>query len=175
VLDSRQLARFQDLILPHLDAAYNLARWLTRKDEDAADVVQEAYLRAIRFFDSFHGPDGRVWLLTIVRNTYYNWSKQNRVQRSATSFDEELHSAAQEDLDPERLAQLAENRQRLHQALDELPTEYREILVLRELEGLSYKEIAEVAGLPIGTVMSRLARGRGRLQQQLATFMNKEL
>jgi RNA polymerase sigma-70 factor (ECF subfamily) len=175
VLDSRQLARFQELILPHLDAAYNLARWLTRQDQDAADVVQEAYLRAIRFFDGFHGGDGRVWLLAIVRNTYYNWSKQNRVLRSTTWFDEELHSTPQADVDPERLALAAEDRQRLHQALEELPTEYREILVLRELEGLSYKEIAEVAGLPMGTVMSRLARGRDRLQQRLAAHMNKDL
>jgi RNA polymerase sigma factor (sigma-70 family) len=174
VLDSRQLARFQELIVPHLDAAYNLARWLTRKDQDAEDLVQEAYLRAIRFFDGFHGEAGRVWLLAIVRNTYYTWSKQKRGLGPATSFDEELHSAPETALDPQILALAAEDREQLRQALEQLPADYREILVLRELEGLSYKEIAEVAGLPMGTVMSRLARGRERLQQQLAAYMNKE-
>jgi RNA polymerase sigma factor (sigma-70 family) len=174
VLDSRQLARFQEFIVPHLDAAFNLARWLTRKDQDAEDLVQEAYLRAIRFFDGFHGDGGRVWLLAIVRNTYYTWSKQKRGQAPATSFDEELHSVHETALDPQNLALAAEDRQHLRQALEQLPTDSREILVLRELEGLSYKEIAEVAGLPMGTVMSRLARGRERLQQRLAAYMNKE-
>ena len=167
MLDSRQLARFEEFVLPHLDAAYNLARWLTRKDHDAEDVVQEAYLRAVRFFDTFHGADGRVWLLAIVRNACYDWLKQNRKQWLATSFDEELHSAPQSALDPANLALVQEDRELLRQALDELPTEYREILVLRELEGLSYKEIGQVAGLPLGTVMSRLARGRDRLEQRL--------
>lgn len=148
--------------MPHLDAAYNLARWLTRNDTDAEDVVQEAYLRAFKFFGSFHGMNGRAWTLQIVRNTYYTWVQKNRTAERATEFDEELHST---DLgNPETILIGQNDAIELRQMLDELPIEFREIVVLRDLEGLSYKEIANIAQLPLGTVMSRLARARKRLQ-----------
>jgi RNA polymerase sigma factor (sigma-70 family) len=172
--DEEKVARFQQAVLPHLDAAYNLARWLTRSDHDAEDVVQEAYLRAYQFFGGFHGVDGRAWLLTIVRNTCYTWLEQNRARQPATPFDEEKHSGARPAASPESPLLEQEAKQVLRQALDELPPEYREVLVLRELEGLSYKDIAAVAGIPLGTVMSRLARARERLQQELAGRMSKE-
>ena len=165
--DEERVARFEQAVLPHLDAAYNLARWLTRDGHDAEDVVQEAYLRALQFFDSFHGTDGRAWLLRIVRNTCYTWLERTR-GRKATAFDEEVHGAAPEAFSPETPLLRQEDQQRVRQALEELPVEFREVLVLRELEGLSYKQIANVADLPVGTVMSRLARGRERLQQLLS-------
>ena len=166
-------ARFEQAVLPHLGAAYNLARWLTGDDHDAEDMVQEAYLRALQFFGGFHGVDGRAWLLKIVRNTCYTWLKQNRAHVPTTTFDEEQHGVAGNSGDPEVLLQRQEDRQFLRQALEELPVEFREILVLRELEGLSYKQIADIAGLPLGTVMSRLARARGRLQGALSKRLNK--
>jgi RNA polymerase sigma-70 factor (ECF subfamily) len=165
--DKERLARFEQTVLPHLDAAYNLARWLTRNEHDAQDVVQEAYLRAYRFFDSFRGVDGRPWLLAIVRNTCHTWLAQNR-PTATTPFDEEQHGAAAAGPGPEARLVQGEERQLLRQALEELPAEFREVIVLRELEGLSYKEIAGIAGIPLGTVMSRLARARERLQQLLA-------
>jgi RNA polymerase sigma factor (sigma-70 family) len=166
--DEDKLARFEQAILPHFDAAYNLARWLTREGHDAEDVVQEAYLRAYKFFDRFHGGDGRAWLLAIVRNTCYTWLKHNRPGESATSLDEEKHGEANPAASPERVLVQRENVQMLRQALERLPPEFREVIVLRELEGLSYKDIAGIAGVPVGTVMSRLARGRKRLEQELA-------
>jgi len=166
-------ARFEEVVLPHLDAAYNLARWLTRDEQDAADVVQEAYLRALKFFDGFHGGDSRAWLLAIVRNTGYTWLRQNRALDLAV-FDEELHSGGCEAFNPERLLLQRADRQLVRAALEELPVEFREVLVLRELEGLSYKEIAAIAGLPLGTVMSRLARARQRLEQALTRRLDKE-
>jgi RNA polymerase sigma factor (sigma-70 family) len=170
-----QLVRFEQAILPHLEAAYNLARWLTRRDQDAEDVVQEAYLRAFQFFGSFRGGDGRTWLLTIVRNTCYTWLQKNRLPEQATSFDEEKHSeAATVDDSPEALLLWTEDVEALRDALGELPAEFREVVVLRELEELSYKEIARIAGIPVGTVMSRLARGRERLQQILVKRLKKE-
>jgi RNA polymerase sigma-70 factor (ECF subfamily) len=165
--DVDRVARFEQAVLPHLDAAYNLARWLTRDGHDAEDVVQEAYLRALQFFDGFHGTDGRAWLLRIVRNTCYTWLQRNRGHKLAT-FDEEVHGAAAEDERPETPLLRQEEQQRVRRALEALPVEFREVLVLRELEGLSYKQIADVADLPVGTVMSRLARGRERLQQLLS-------
>jgi len=167
-------ARFEQAVLPHLDAAYNLARWLTGNDHDAEDLVQEAYLRAYRFFDRFHGTDGRPWLLRVVRNTCYTWLRQNR-PHEATSFDEEVHSKEDASPEPEKLLLQKSTRQLLRDALEELPGEFREVIVLRELEGCAYKEIAAVVGVPVGTVMSRLARARGRLQQCLAPRLNKEL
>ena len=156
--------RFEQLALPHLGAAYNLARWLTRDANDAEDVVQEAYLRAFRFFDGFHGESARAWLMGIVRNTCFTWLAANRSGGTHDPFDEDLHGAVADGCrghaDPEALALLKEDRQRVNEALASLPLAYREIIVLRELSELSYKEIAEIAGLPIGTVMSRLARGR---------------
>ena len=160
--------------MPHLDAAYNLARWLTGNDHDAADVVQEAFLRALHFFGGFRGDQGRAWLLAIVRHTCFTWLKKHRGQVPALMFDEEMHSTACESTNPEQLLMREEDQQLLRQALEELPVEYREIIVLRELEGLSYKEIADIAKVPVGTVMSRLARGRDRLQQRLTEHLKKD-
>lgn len=165
--DKLILAHFEQAVLPHLAAAYNLARWLTRNDHDAEDVVQEAYVRACKFFGTFHGGNSRAWLLTIVRHTCYTWLQDNRGHELMTVFDEEIHSLAGEAANPETLLLQRLDQQLLRQALEELPVEYREVIVLRELEGLSYKEIAHVADLPLGTVMSRLARARKRLQQGL--------
>jgi RNA polymerase sigma-70 factor, ECF subfamily len=159
--------RFEQIVLPHLDAAYNLARWLTRNEHDAEDVVQEAYLRALKFFGSFHGEDSRSWLLTIVRHTCYTWLRQNRRHELTTGFDEERQSAENTAPDPEALMLQSADAQALRLALEALPVEFREVLILRELEGLSYKQIAAITDLPLGTVMSRLARARKRLQQCL--------
>ncbi|HEX9135966.1 MAG TPA: sigma-70 family RNA polymerase sigma factor [Nitrospirota bacterium] len=167
-------ARFEQLILPHLDAAHNLARWLTRNGHDAEDLVQEAYLRAFRFFGGFKGGDSRSWLLTIVRNTCYSWLQRNRRQELETPFDEEVHTSDLQALSPEKPLLADADGQMLQQALEELPVTFREILVLRELEGLSYKEIAEIVNIPIGTVMSSLARARKRLRQNLLKAMKKE-
>ena len=151
--------------MPHTGAAYNLARWLTRNDHDAEDVVQEAYLRAYRFFDGFHGGDGRTWLLAIVRNTCYTWLQQNR--RPSVALEEDMPELDSSRSNPETLLLRNVDSALLRQALDDLPVEFREAIVLRELEGLSYKEIGAVAGIPLGTVMSRLARARGRLEKAL--------
>jgi len=167
-------SRFEEVVLPHLNAAYNLARWLTRNEHDAEDVVQEAYVRALRFFGGFHGGDGRAWLLTIVRNTCYDWFRRNRPEEVPVSFDEDLHSAVDLSETPEDLLMKQADQLRLRQALETLPLVWREVLILRELEGLSYKEIADVAGIKMGTVMSRLARARARLQQQLSLGPNEE-
>ncbi|HEY3131706.1 MAG TPA: sigma-70 family RNA polymerase sigma factor [Acidobacteriota bacterium] len=148
-----KLTRFEQSILPYMDAAYNLARWLTRNDDDAEDMVQEAYLRAFKFFDSFRGVDARAWLLTIVRNTCYTWLQQKRAHDTTTMFDEEIHGAANDTSNPATLALHSADQQILRQALDELPVEFREVVVLRDLEGFSYKEIAEIADIPTGTVI----------------------
>lgn len=169
-----KVARFEQAVLPHLDAAYNLARWLTRNAQDAEDVVQEACLRAFKSFASFRGGDGRPWLIAIVRNTCYTWMQQHRSRELATPFDEEMHGVDSESWNPEAQLIRGADVKLLTKALEELPLEYREVLVLRELEGLSYKEIAEVADVPIGTVMSRLARARKRLQQSLTGTQRKE-
>jgi RNA polymerase sigma factor (sigma-70 family) len=161
--------RFEDAVFPHLNAAYNLARWLTRNDQDAEDVVQEAYLRAWKFFGSFHGGESRPWLLTIVRRTCYTWLQHNRAQEPVIEFDDERHSVASEEANPETLLLHRVNAQELRHALEALPMEFREVIVLRELEELSYKEIAAIADVPLGTVMSRLARARQRLQHWLVS------
>jgi RNA polymerase sigma-70 factor (ECF subfamily) len=169
--------RFKEFVLPHLDAAYNLARWLVRNGTDAEDLVQEAYLRAWKGFSGFRGGDGRGWLLAIVRNTCYTWLRANRRQELAVEFDEGVHSGFGEDSElpeAERLVAESAGRQTLEKALQELPAEFREVIVLRELEELSYKEISEIAGVPVGTVMSRLARARSRLQISLAPQARKE-
>lgn len=166
VLDSQDRARFDQLVLPHVDAAYNLARWLLRGRSDAEDVSQEALLRAFRFFRGFHGGDPRAWLLQIVRNTCYTWLEKNRPVELMTEFNEELYP--QSGATPESLAIAGDNRERLTRALEALPPRFREVLVLRELEGCSYKEIAVITSVPIGTVMSALARARQRLQRALA-------
>src|SRR5438094_5193707 len=169
-----ELASFEDVMLPHLDAAHNLAKWLLRNEEDAKDVVQEAYLRAFKSFGGFHGSNGRAWLLTIVRNTSYTLLKKNRAVDLTTTFDEEIHAASDESASPAIILEHAEDAERVTKAMDELPAEFREILVLRHQEGLSYKEIADMAQIPPGTVMSRLARARGKLKEYLAARIGKE-
>ena len=161
-----KLARFEQSIMPHMNAAYNLARWLAGNDTDAQDIVQEAYLRAFKFLSGFRGANGRSWLLRIVRNTFYDWLKQNR-RESVEPFDEELHDTLEETGAPDILLLEKADHELLHKAIAELPVEFREILVLRELEGFSYKEIADVADVPLGTVMSRLARAREHLRTLL--------
>ena len=170
-----KLVSFENAVLPHLDAAYNLARWLTRNDADAEDVVQEAYLRAFRFFGGFHGEDGRAWLLGIVRNTTYTWMQRNRSTELNMPLDDEPLEVKSNDLNPEELLLQKGDARMLRQAVEELPLEFREVLVLRELDEMSYKQIATVADLPIGTVMSRLARARKRLQQILASHRRTEV
>jgi RNA polymerase sigma-70 factor (ECF subfamily) len=162
-----KLSRFEEAILPHLNAAYNLARWLMRSDADADDAVQDACLRALRFFGGFRGNDGRVWLLAIVRNTCYSKLKGDRTQQLETPFDEEAHGHGLEGPDPEGALLKSLDAAVLQRAVEALPEEFREVVVMRELEGLSYKEIADVTEVPIGTVMSRLARARARLQRSL--------
>jgi RNA polymerase sigma-70 factor (ECF subfamily) len=156
---------FEDSVLPHLDAAYNLARWLTRNDRDAEDVVQEAYLRAFKYFGNFKGGDARPWLLAIVRNSYHNWIKHNRIPEIETTFEEEVYPHRLDTVDPEFLLLREHERQIVRRALRKLPTEFMEVIVLREFEELSYREIADVAQIPVGTVMSRLARARRRLAE----------
>ena len=168
------LQDFEEATLPHLRAAYNLARWLTRDETDAEDVVQEAYLRAYRHFGSFHGGDGRPWLLAIVRNTCYRWIRHNRSPELTIPLDDDMHEIKSRDLNPEALLLQRADTQMIRQAVEELPVEFREVLVLREWEGLSYKQIADVVDIPIGTVMSRLARARKRLQDSLASRGTKE-
>lgn len=156
--------------MPHLDAAYTLARYLTRNPEDAEDVVQDACLRAMKHFASFSGEEGtsaRAWLLAIVRNTAYSSHRRRHAEDLATEFDEKTHSDAVADEHPEAALLRTAAKESLNRALDGLAPEYREVIVLRELQGLSYKEISEVAGVPVGTVMSRLSRARTRLQQAL--------
>ena len=159
--------RFEQEILPHLDAAHNLARWLTGNDADAADVVQEAAVRALSFFDGFRGGDARAWLLRIVRNTCYTWLRRNRAEKM-TPLDEGNHDPPERAANPEQTAIARADRRMLRAAMEELPVEFREALVLREIEGLAYKEIAHVTGVPMGTVMSRLARARNLLRERLA-------
>jgi RNA polymerase sigma-70 factor (ECF subfamily) len=165
--DSHDNQRFERLMFPHLDAAYNLARWLARNDDDARDIVQEATLRAYKYFAGFHGEEARAWLLVIVRKTCFTWFERNRPGNHGVhidELDETAHDAAlaatAADNNPETLLLQAQDAQRLNRAIAALPVEFREVLVLRTLEDLSYKEIATVIGIPIGTVMSRLARAR---------------
>ena len=167
------LPSFEAVMLPHLDAAHNLARWLLRNEQDAQDVVQESYLRAFRSFSGFHGTNGRAWLLTIVRNTSYTLLKKNRAVDFTTPFDEETHATGHESVSPATILEHSEDADLIRQAMDALPAEFREILVLRHQEGLSYKEIADIAQIPPGTVMSRLARARAKLKEYLAARMSK--
>jgi RNA polymerase sigma-70 factor (ECF subfamily) len=159
-------SRFEELILPQLDAAHNLARWLTRNPDDAEDVVQEACMRALKYIGALHGNDGRAWFLTIVRHAFYDWCKRNRPAEIArddgTAIEMAIDDAA---IDPEQAALRGAESRLLADAVAELPLAYREVLILRELEELSYKEIARIADIPVGTVMSRLARARSLLQR----------
>jgi RNA polymerase sigma factor (sigma-70 family) len=168
-----QVPNFEEACLPHLDAAYNLAHWLTHNQQNAQDVVQEAYLRAFRFFPSFRGENARAWLMKIVRNTCYTILRANRSMNDATEFDETVFIPDSQAPDPEQAALQNDSDSSVRQAMESLPTGFREVLILRELEGMSYKEIAEITGMPTGTVMSSLSRARGRLRQALADPMNR--
>ncbi len=165
---------FEQTLLPHLDAAYNLARWLLRHDHDAQDAVQDAFLRAYRGFDRFRGGDGRAWLLTIVRNVCFSRLRENRRAGEPEAFDEDSHGATIAPAELNAAAWRETREELLQQALDRLPPEFREVIVLHEIEGLAYREIADVVGIPIGTVMSRLARARQKLQTELVALTPKE-
>jgi len=169
-----ELASFEATMLPHLDAAHNLARWLMRNEQDAQDVVQEAYLRAFKSFSGFHGSNGRGWLLTIVRNTSYTLLKKNRAADLTTTFDEEIHASGRESVSPAAMLEHAEDAELIKNAMNALPAEFREILTLRHQEELSYHEIGEILKIPIGTVMSRLARGRAKLREYLTSQTSQE-
>jgi RNA polymerase sigma-70 factor (ECF subfamily) len=172
VVAEEKLALFETAVLPHLDAAYNLARWLTRNPHDAEDLVQECLVRAFTYFDGFHGRDGRAWLLAIVRNSFYTLLRRGR-GHPAVMFEEEIHTD-DGPLDPETILLRRIDAEVLGKAIEELPAAFREALVLREIEGLSYREIADVAGIPIGTVMSRLARARGMVKRRVSGPTAKE-
>ena len=159
--EANKMARFELFMVPQMRSAYNLARWLTRNDHDAEDAVQEAYLRAYRFFEDFRGGDARAWLLAIVRNTCYTWLRQNR--RTELAVEDAAREFEDTRANPEVLQMKKADERTLRAALEALPVEFREAIILRELEGLTYKEIGAVTGVPVGTVMSRLARARDRL------------
>lgn len=165
--ESPRLTEFERQVLPHLNAAYNLARFLMRNDQDAEDVVQEASVRAFRFFESFRGENSRAWFLSIVRNTAFTALKRNRMNEETVEFDEESHGGQVPAMDAGIALDRAQDRQTVRTAIEQLPAEFREAITLRELEGMSYKEIADIAGVPIGTIMSRLARARRQLQTLL--------
>jgi len=175
-LDEQSRARrFEQIFTAHLGAAYDFARWLTRDDRYAEDVVQEACMRAFKSLDGFHGDNGRAWLLAIVRNTYYTWFRRNKAEGYSVPFDEDSMAANTSDIadlessigSVERILQQRDAKRLVNAALERLPEEFREVVVLRELEDLSYKEIAAIARIPLGTVMSRLARARKMLLQHL--------
>jgi len=159
---------FDEVILPHLDAAFRLARWQMRNEHDAEDVVQEASLRALRYFRTFSGGNGRAWFLRIVRNTCWSWRGQS-VQPLSDPFDEEQHSGVQSASDPETLLLQTDDVTSIERAMCNLPDRFRELLVLRELEGLSYRELADEMGIPMGTVMSSLSRARQAFRAALTT------
>ena len=174
--DDEKSGRFESIVMPHLDAAYNLARWLTRNDHNAEDLVQMAFVRAFKFFDGFRGSDARAWLLTIVRHTYYTALRDKRHEDDDVTFDEVVHSMHESARSgspynsgntPESIASSLDTSRAVNLALEKLPQSFREIVILKEIEELTYKEIAEVAAIPIGTVMSRLARGRKLLLDYL--------
>jgi RNA polymerase sigma factor (sigma-70 family) len=169
-----ELASFEGAMLPHMDAAYNLAKWLLRNEQDAQDVVQEAYMRAFRSFAGFRGSNGRAWLLTIVRNTAYTLLKKNRTADITTEFDEAIHATGYDSVSPAAILEHAEDAELIKTAMDGLPAEFREILILRHQECLPYNEIGDVLKIPIGTVMSRLARARSKLKQYLVASVSQE-
>jgi RNA polymerase sigma-70 factor, ECF subfamily len=165
-----ETSTFEQLMLPHLDSAYNLSCWLLRNPRDAQDAVQEACLRAFRSFGGFRGGDGRAWFLTIVRNVCYSHLRQGKREFPRVAFEEDLHGSPQDLGEANAQSWLEVKSEMLRQALERLPAEYREVIVLHDVEGLSYREIASVAEIPLGTVMSRLARGRGKLETELTTL-----
>jgi RNA polymerase sigma factor (sigma-70 family) len=180
--EQNKTQRFNTLALQHLDAAYNLARWLTQSPQDAEDVVQESLLKAFRHFDGFRGGNGKAWFLTIVRNSSYTWLKSQKGfqqepfddERDYDDFDPQFPRAVSWASDPEQLVLREANRELIDAAIRALPAEFREVLVLRELEDFSYKEIAAISGIPVGTVMSRLARSRGLMRRLLAQHFSME-
>jgi RNA polymerase sigma-70 factor (ECF subfamily) len=168
-VDERERVKlFEQTVLPHLDAAYNLARWLAGNDHDAQDVTQEASMRAFKFFGTFRGDNPRAWFLTIVRNTFYTWLRKNRPAAQVIGIDDEAMAVEDVSVNAEALNIRLGDAAAVRAAIEGLPVEFREIVILREVEGLSYKEISDVADVPIGTVMSRLARARKQLQETLA-------
>jgi len=170
-VDERERAKlYEQKVLPHLDAAYNLARWLAGNDHDAQDVAQEASLRAFKFFGNFRGENARAWLLTIVRNTFYTWLRKNRPPENTVEINDETLDIEDVSAQTTSVNPPFADADAVRRALAELPVEFREIVILREMEGFSYKEIADLAEVPIGTVMSRLARARKLLQKRLAEF-----
>ncbi|MCW3055811.1 MAG: polymerase subunit sigma [Chthonomonadales bacterium] len=175
MLDQSKTRRFERIVLPHVKAAYNLAWWLLRNEQDAEDVVQEACLRAYKHLDRFRGEDARAWLLTIVRNEGYDWLDRNRRRERTVSLDQTSIDIPSETDNPEVLVMRNIDMGLLHEGLENLPVEFREVLVLRELEELSYREIAAIVEIPLGTVMSRLARGRKRLQEWLHCRTGEEV
>jgi RNA polymerase sigma-70 factor (ECF subfamily) len=160
--------QFEQIVLPHLDAGFNLARWLTGNDRDAEDVTQDACVRALKFFSGFRGSNARAWFLTVVRHTSWTWLRRERGHREEVEFDEELHGGEDLSTSPETVLTRKADIAAVRQAIETLAPEFREVLILRELEDCAYKEIAEIAGIPVGTVMSRLARARHQLQTALA-------
>ncbi len=169
-LTSREkLRHFEEQISPHLKSAYNLAKWLTRSHEDAEDIVQEAFLRAFSAFGSFRGENAKPWLLTIVRNTSMTWLRRNRGAGATIAFEDTLEDPVERSPDPEEGLLISCDREQVRRALEQLPLDFREAVILREMEGLSYKEISATIGVPIGTVMSRLSRGRDWLRRILST------
>jgi RNA polymerase sigma-70 factor, ECF subfamily len=172
-LSLQEMERFNEGVLPYLDAAHNLARYLLRDPHEAEDAVQEAFLRAIRHFDGFRGGDGRAWLLSIVRNACFTQLRRRRSGGDKVEFDEAIHSPEREGSEPEAHLESALSAASVHEGLDRLAAEFREVIVLREMQGLSYKEIAQVAGVPIGTVMSRLARARRQLMLALGAAVKE--
>jgi len=174
VFGDTQQGSFDEMILPHLDAAHNLAHWLVRGSDDAEDVAQEACLRAFRYFGTFRGGNARAWLLSIVRTTAFTWMHKNRAQHLATEFIEDIHSQENAALNPESVLLQGADTELLEQAMTQLPIRFREVLVLRELEGLSYKEIADVVGVPMGTVMSTLSRARERFRHAARDLVRRQ-
>ena len=170
--DHERAALFEQSVLPHLDAAYNLARWLAGNDHDAQDVAQEASLRAFKYFGSFRGENARAWLLSIVRNSFHTWLRKNRPNEKVVEINDEVLDIEDGSANAEAVNPNFADADVVRRAIAELPLEFREIVILREMEGFSYKEIAELAEVPIGTVMSRLARARKFLQKSLAAAFN---
>jgi RNA polymerase sigma-70 factor (ECF subfamily) len=170
--DRKRLKLFEERIMPHLDAAYNLARWLAGNDHDAQDVAQEASLRAFRFFGGFRGENARAWLLSIVRNTFYTWLRKNRPPEKTVNIDDETLEIEDVSTNAEGTNPQFTDADVVRRAVVELPVHFREIVILREMEGFSYREIAELVEVPVGTVMSRLARARRLLQKRLTAEFN---
>ena len=170
--DRERAAIFEQSVLPHLDAAYNLARWLAGNDHDAQDVAQEASLRAFKYFGSFRGENARAWLLSIVRNSFHTWLRKNRPNEKTVEINDEVLDIEDGSANAEAVNPSFADADVVRRAIAELPLEFREIVILREMEGFSYKEIAELVEVPIGTVMSRLARARKFLQKSLAAAFN---